>query len=274
MSAGDTQPTQPIPGEWAIAEAPAPRRRHRVWPWIVGFVIVIGLAVVAWFAAEALAKNLVTKTIRDEVVTQLSLPADQDVDVEVAGAVIPQLIAGSFGEITVASDDVVVDSFSGDVVVTATDVPIRGGELGGATATVTLDEDQVRQLMSTVDGFPADSLGFAAPDLTMQTELSLFGIAVPVGVSLTPSAVDGQLVLSPSSLQVAGATVTASGLQQQFGAVADAVLRDWPVCLAQYIPAGMTLTDVAVDGDVLVADFDIDGGIISDPALQATGTCG
>ena len=90
-----------------------------MWPWIVGFAIVIALAVVAWFVAEALARNLVTKTIRDEVITQLSLPADQEVDVKVEGAVIPQLIAGSFGEITVASDDVVVDSFSGDVVVTA-----------------------------------------------------------------------------------------------------------------------------------------------------------
>ena len=42
---------------------------------------------------------------------------------------------------------------------------------------------------------------------------------------------------------------------------------------AQYIPAGVTLTDVQVDGDVLVADADVDGAIVTDPSLQANGTC-
>ena len=51
------------------------------------------------------------------------------------------------------------------------------------------------------------------------------------------------------------------------------MLRDWTVCVAQYIPAGVTLTDVAVDGQTLVADFDVDGAIVSDPALRENGTC-
>ena len=51
------------------------------------------------------------------------------------------------------------------------------------------------------------------------------------------------------------------------------MLRDWTVCIAEYIPAGLTLTSIAVDGDQLVADFDVDGQIVGDPALQANGTC-
>lgn len=272
MSAADTQPTQPIPGEWAVVTEP-PRRRRRAWPWILAFAIVIGLAIAAWFAGEAIAKDLVTKTIRDQVVTQLSLPADQDVKVDVPGAMIPQLIAGTLGEVTIAADDVPLDTVVGDVTVTAHDVPIRGGEMGSAAATVALTEDQLRSLMSTVDGFPADSLGLAAPAVTMSTELSVFGVGIPVGVSLMPAAVDGDLVLSPASLQLAGAEITAEGLSDRFGRLADAVLRDWTVCVAQYIPAGLTMTAVAVEGDELVADFNIDGAIISDPALQQNGSC-
>jgi hypothetical protein len=214
MSAGDTQPTQPIPDEW-IATAEPPRRRRRAWPWIVAFAIVIGLAIVAWFAGEAIAKDLVTKTIREQVITQLSLPADQDIQVEVPGPMIPQLIVGTLGEVTITSEDVPMESFVGDVTVTAQDIPIRGeGEMGSAAATVVLTEEQLRTLMSTVEDFAADSLGLAAPDVTMSTEVSVFGVGIPVGVSLTPSAVDGDLVLTPASLQLAGAAITAEDLRR------------------------------------------------------------
>jgi hypothetical protein len=271
-TAGATQPTEPIPKDWVAVEAPR-RRRRRAWPWILAFAIVAALAIAAWFAGEAIARGLVTKTIRDQVVKQLALPADQHVQVDVPGAIIPQLITGTLGEVTIASDDVSLDSFTGDVVVTAHDVPIRGGEMGGAAATVTLDQEQLRSLMSTVDGFPAETLGLEAPNVTMSTKLALFGVSFPVGVALTPSAVDGDLVLSPDSLQLAGASITAADLRSRFGKLSDVVLRDWTVCVAQYIPAGATLTEVSVEGATLVAGFDIDGGIISDTSLQQNGTC-
>jgi hypothetical protein len=94
--AGDTQPTVPLPeGLVPAGDAGTVRRRRGAWPWIIAFVIVAGLAVAAWFAAEAIARQLVSSVVRDQVRTQLSLPADQPIDVDMAGAVIPQLLAGS-----------------------------------------------------------------------------------------------------------------------------------------------------------------------------------
>ncbi len=142
-----------------------------------------------------------------------------------------------------------------------------------ASATVVLDEEQLRTLLSTVQEFPTDSLGLDEPDVTIATELSLFGVALPIGVALTPSAVDGDIVLTPASLQVAGSEITAEALTAQFGGVADAVLRDWTICIAQYIPAGVELSGIAVDGAQVVADLDIDGAIVSDAALQEMGVC-
>lgn len=273
MATGHTQPTDPIPREERV-----PRRR-RAWPWIVAFAIVAVIAVGAWFAADALARQIVTGVVRDRVKSELALPADQQIDVDIPGMMIPQLIAGSLDEMTLSSQDVPVSQLTGDVTVVAHDVPIRAdGALGGAEATVGLDVEQVRALMANVESFPARSLGLAAPDVTISTELQLFGVSVPVGVTLTPSAAEGQLVLTPASLQVSGADVSADELRHQFGIVSNAVLRDWTVCVAQYIPAGVTLTGVTVSAeggeDELVAAFDVAGEMLTDPALRANGTCG
>jgi hypothetical protein len=272
MTTGDTQPTQPLP-PYTYAE-PAPKRRRRVWPWIVALILVAGLAVAAWFAGEWIARDVVTKTIREQVITQLSLPEDQPIDIVVQGAVLPQLIRGTLDDVTISSDDVELDAFAGDVTVHAQDIAIRGdADAGSATAKVVLDEEQLRTLLATVENFPTESLGLAAPDLTMSTELSLFGIALPVGVALTPSAVDGDIVLTPASLQLAGSDISAASLKEQFGGLAETVLRDWTICVAQYIPAGATLTGIEVTGDEVVAELDIDPAIVTDPALQEQGVC-
>jgi hypothetical protein len=246
-----------------------------VWPWVIAAVIVIGLAVAAWFIAEWIARGLVERTIREQIVSNLALPADQEIAVTVEGTVIPQLIAGTLDDVTVSSDDVAIGELSGDVTVHAQGISFQGDPAAeAASATVGLDEAQVQALLAGVEGFPAESLGLADPDVTMSTELQFLGLSIPVGVALTPSAAEGDIVLTPSRLQLAGADISAAELRDQFGALADTVLRDWTVCIAEYIPAGMTLTGVQVDGDEVVADFDIDGAIINDPALQANGTCG
>ncbi|MGX1701379.1 LmeA family phospholipid-binding protein [Microbacterium sp. NPDC055357] len=257
----------------ASAPTPAARPARRGRGWVVVIAIVALLAVGAWFAGEAIARTVVERTIRTQVISNLALPSDQVIDVDLPGPVLPQLIGGRLGEIGVRSDDVELGAFRGDVEVAAFDVPIRGGDVRNATALVRVDDEDLRHLMSSVAEFPVEALGIAAPDVTATVELSLFGAAVPIGVSLTPSADDGALVLTPASIQVAGADVTADELRRQFGILSNAVLRDWPVCIAQYLPAGMTLTDVAVDDDELVARFAIADAILRDRALLEKGTC-
>ncbi|MFG6474909.1 DUF2993 domain-containing protein [Microbacterium sp. P06] len=251
-----------------------PRRRRRVWPWIVTLVIVLVLLGSAAFGAEWLARGAVTGGIRTLIVSQLGLPADQAVDVEVTGIVIPQLISGTLDDVTVASDDVSFGQLSGDVRVNITDMPIRADAAAGpGSATVSLDETQLRALLSTVDGFPADAAGIAAPDVALSTELGAFGISIPVGVALRPAASEGDLTLTPESFTVGGAQVGADGLRSQFGVIADTVLRTWDICIAQYLPAALSLTSVAVEGSEVVADFDIDGAVIVDSTLRQDGTC-
>lgn len=261
-----------VPFGFAETE-PAPRSRRR-WPWVVTLLIVVALILGAAVGAEALARGAVKAGVRQLILTQLELPADQPVDVEVPGLVLPQLLSGRLNEISVASPDVAFGPVSGDVVVNLTDVPVSADAAAGpGSATVRLDEAQLQALLGTIDGFPADSVGIAAPNVTITTELSVFGASVPLGVALQPGAAGGNLTLAPAAFQLGSADVTAEALRSQFGGLADTVLREWSVCIAEHLPAALTLTSAAAEGDSVVATFDIDGAVVIDPDLRQPGAC-
>lgn len=274
MNPGDTQPTQPLP-EWAIATAPPPRRRRRVWPWLLAFFVVAGLAVVAWFVGEAVARDLVIRTVREQVITNLALPADQQIDVEVSGAVLPQLIRGSLDDLAISSDDVTIGPLTGDIDVRVQGVPIRGdADLEAGSGSVTLDTAQLQALLGSLEGFPDGAeVALDAPDVRLSTAFPVFGVEVPVTIAVVPQAVEGDLALTPSAVSVAGAELTADGVRDQFGGLADGVLQTWTVCIAGDLPAGITLTDLVVEGDRLTGSFDVDPAIVRDVSLQENGTC-
>lgn len=273
----DEHPTAPLPdpgARWVLATdagAPAPRRR---WPWVVTLLVVGVLAAAAWFVGEYVARGIVERTIREQVTRELGLPADQQIDIGIPGPIIPQLIVGSFAELTIASDDVSLGGLNADVRVDAMDVPTRGGgDWSGGYATVSFDEAQLQTLLSQVEGFPAETVSLDAPDVAADFELQVLGIAVPVGVSLAPRAEGGDLVLSPAAFRVAGTEITADALRDQFGLLASPILGDWDVCFADRVPQAVELTDVEVRREAVVARFEIDSAIIRDPAAQAMGTC-
>jgi hypothetical protein len=254
-------------------EAP-PRRRRRTWPWIVTLLIVVALIAGAAVGAEALARGAVQGGVRQLVVMQLDLPADQPVDVEVDGLVLPQLLSGRLGEITVASPDATLGPVAGDVEVTLTDVPISADAAAGpGSATVRLDEAQLQGLLGTIEGFPAESVAISEANVTVSTELSLFGASFPLGVALQPGAAGGNLTMTPTAFQLGGTDVSADALRTQFGGLADTVLREWSVCVAENLPAALTLISAATADGAIVATFDIDGAVIIDPALRQPGTC-
>jgi len=279
----DENPTEPLPdlrAQWVLSTEgqppapPAPPAKRRRWPWLVGVLVVAALAVGAWLAGEQIARGILERTIREQAITQLSLPADQQIDVDVTGPVLLPLLVGNLAEVRIASDDVPIGDFHADVVVEAQDVPIRGdGDWSGAYATVRLDEAQLQALLSTVDGFPSGTVEIDAPDVVATFDLDALITTVPVAVALAPRAEAGELVLTPSSLRIAGAEISADAILRQFGALASTVVRDWDVCVAEYLPAALTLTDVTVESGAVVADFEIDSAILRDDAARTKGTC-
>ncbi|WP_306232916.1 DUF2993 domain-containing protein [Agrococcus beijingensis] len=252
----------------------SPRTRRSRGRWAIGIAIAVAVMAVLAVGAELIARQLVPDMVRAAVVERLALPADHPVDVEVEGILIPQLIGGSLRDVHLASQDVTIGAFTGDVVADGQEIPIRAdAPAAGGTAEVRMTTEQLRSLLATIDGFPADSVELEAPNVTAATEVELLGAAIPLGITLEPSAADGQIVLTPVEGTVAGATVTADGLRAQFGSLADPILQDRRLCIADSLPAAMTLQSIEVVDEELIARFDIAGGIIDDPALQQNGTC-
>lgn len=256
-----------------MTDATAPRRR--TGRWIAILIVIVVLLAGAVVAAEFIARSIVTNTVRSLVVKNVGIPEGQDVDVSVAGIVLPQLIGGRLDDVTVRSDDVTLGPLTGDVLVEMQGVPVSGiAAAASGSASVRLDEEQLRALLAQIPDFPSGTVGLAAPDVTFSSELSLFGVGIPVGVTVTPGASDGDIALTPASFELAGNVIDADTLRAQFGAVADAVVGTQTLCIADRLPAALTLTSATVQGQTLVAAFDVAGGVLNDPALQANGTCG
>ncbi|MEV8024517.1 DUF2993 domain-containing protein [Microbacterium sp. NPDC080220] len=248
----------------------APRRRRRGWVVVIVVVAVLAALVVA---AEFAARTIVPKVVRSQLIENLGLPVDQAIDVEIPGLVLPQLAVGSIAQMSVSADDVDVEGISGDVRVDIEDAPVRGGDWSSARAVVVLDEDQVRMILSRVDGFPVDAFRLAPPEVALDTELNLFGTAIPLGVRLSAAPEDGDLVLSPTTFRLGDVDVSADALREQVGPLVGSFAQSWPVCLAQYLPRALTLTGVAVEERGVVATFDIDSAILRDETAQQPGSC-
>lgn len=270
-------PTDPLPdlrAGWVLAVPEEPKKRRRVWPWIVGVAAALIVIAVVVVIVETVVRSTIEAGIADQVRTSLDLPTDQPVDVSIAGPLTLQLLTGSLDDLRLSSDDVPLGPTTADV-----DVALQGVSttapytVGAGVATVTLDQAQVAALTDSVAQIDIVELTLEDPAIVVGTELSLFGFGIPISLSLVPSAEAGELVLRPDSLQVSGLAVTADGVRDQFGSLADPILQDWQICVAQYLPAGATLTAASVTGAELVATFDIDGRTLNETALQQNGTC-
>lgn len=268
---GETQPTLPLPAD--PDAAPATRRRTR-WPWVIAAAAVAVLLVGGAFAAEQVARNIVTDTIREQTADALGA-APGELAVSVSGVVIPQLLAGSLDEVVVSSADVALGELQGALTLTATGLPVSADAAAERiTAHLELDEDQLRALLDAADGVPAGEVTIGDDDITYATELRLFALTVPLSLSVVPAVSDGDIALDPVRITLAGAEISADGLRERFGSLADGVLSLAAVCIADRLPAGATLTDAAIVDGGLSVDADIDGRILVDESLQQPGSCG
>lgn len=247
----------------------AVRRRPR-WPWVVLVIVLVLGALVA--VGELVARAVVPNTIRSLVISHLDLPADQQLDVQVPGVILPQLISGTLDEVKLASDEVTIGGITGSARVTASEVPVSGGALGAAQGTVSVDQDEFASLLDASQ-LPVSGIELAAPNATIEADLELFGSRIPVGLTVTPAADDGDLLLTPVSLMFNGAAVDLDAVSGLAGAAGAAITEPQRICIADRLPAGVTLTSLRIEGSRAVADITADGRIAVDPALLDPGTC-
>lgn len=245
-----------------------PRAR---WPWVLLVVLVVLAALVV--AAELLARSILPGVVRGIVIERLELPADQQLEVETDGLVLPQLLGGRLDELHLSSDSVTIGGITGAADVIATGVPLRGGDLTDAQGTVRIGQDQFTALVAASE-LPIDEVTFAAPDITASGSISVLGMAIPIALTVTPSAEAGELLLTPVELRVAGLELNAAQIADRFGEAAAELAGPQRICIADQIPAGLTMTGLSISGSTAVIDIDVDGAIVTNEALQQSGVCG
>lgn len=270
--ASPEHPTLVIPGSDSGRETDAapPKRRRRRWPWVL-LILVILLALLV-VAAEFIARSMLPGIVRSIVIEQLDLPADQQLDVEAEGILLPQLIGGSLDSLHLSTDSVTLEGITGAADVTATDVPLRGGDLGGASGTIRIDQTEFTTLLAGTD-LPVESVEFDAPNATLGGSFTVFGAAVPISLTLTPGAAEGDLELTPVGLTIGGLEVDVDGVGSMLGSVGESLTQTQRICIANQLPAGLTLTGLEIEGSEAVIDIDVDGAIATDPALLEKGVC-
>lgn len=266
---GGEHETLVIPGEQDSDAAPATARRRR-WPWVLLIVLVV-LAALA-VAGELLARALLPGIVRGIVIEQLDLPSDQQLDVDASGILLPQLVGGSLDSLHLSTDSVTIEGITGAADVTATGVPLHGGDLGGATGTISIDEAQFTSLLAETD-LPVDAVAFDAPDATVSGTVQVLALSIPVSLTVTPGTADGALQLTPQSISIGGVVVGADQVKAMLGSIGTSLTQTQTICIADQLPAGVTVTGLEVHGTKAVIDVSVNGAIVTDETLQQPGVC-
>lgn len=253
----------------------APRRRRRAWPWVL--VILVVLLAAAAVAADVLVRGIAERAIAQELSSALDVPDDASVEVRIGGgSVLLQALAGGLDRVDVTVDDLALGPLTGDLTIVAEGVPLDPGaatrELRGRYS---IPEEALSALAPEVAGATVDDVHVDGSEVVASGSAVIFGATLELGLGLTPSIVDGDLAVDPTSVRIGADTFTAEQLRANplFGGLADAILQQRRVCIADRLPAALTLTSLQAGGSELVATLDASGVPLGGDAFQQRGVC-
>ncbi|MDX2026194.1 DUF2993 domain-containing protein [Microcella sp.] len=254
-------------------QAPRTKRRGLVAILVlVGIVVVLGIVAVI---AESIARQQASALIADQVRSTLQLEADHPVDVTIDGvSVLWQALSGRIDKVTVDAADVSFGELVGDLTLIAEGTPIDTAQPADSVQAVyRVAEADVAALAGFLAGSVVNDVQLDEREIRFQTAFSFFGVDFSVGLGVTPSAQDGQLAFTPSSVVLGDERLDAADLQQQFGPIVEPLLTSRLFCVAQYLPQALALTAVQVGDEQLVVVFGAENVALGGPEFSTLGTC-
>jgi len=249
-----------------------PPKRKRRW---LAPVIVVGtllvLLVVGFFIVDGFARDAAEKLVGDKVRSSLSLPETTPVDVDIHGAsVLLQALSGSLERVDIGVADLAIGDLSGDAKLVATGVPIdQSKPIENAKLQFTIGEDGVQKLLAGLSGLPASSATIDDGAVKLATEFKVLGFAIPVGATVGLSAESGELVITPKSVELNGASVTADQLPSPVRGLFDTQ----SICVATLLPQAFTLDSVKVKNDSVVLAVSGSSITLNSALFSTKGTC-
>jgi len=272
-----TDSTQPLPVAGATPATAAPaKRKRRVWPFIVAAFVVVAL-IVGYIVADAAAKSYAQDQIKQKVVAALGVDPATDVRVKIGGgSVLLQALSGKLATVDVTIPKLAFGQLVGSATMHATEVPLdQSAPLKKLVVTYRVSEKNVSVLASELSGMKLDTVTLEAPEIVANANFQVLGFGIPVGLGLTPSASNGQLVFTPTSILVSGQKFTSKQLLATpgLGGLAKQLLKQQTFCVAQYLPKALTVTSVKVVSHELVLVISGDGAALGGSAFTTKGSC-
>lgn len=254
---------------------PPIRRKRRAWPWVVlGIVLLLGGVAIA---ADVLARGWAEGLVAARVAEALDVPDGTPVDVQLGGgSLLVQALAGSIDQVDIRIDDLALGPLRGDLALTAQGVPL---DMSSPTRTIAVSYripaaglDGISEQLS---GVPIDDVALDGTEIVASGSLSVFGQPVAVGIGLTPAAVDGALGFTPTSVRLGDDTIDAAQLASDpiWGRLAETILQQRTVCIADQLPSSLVLTGAEVAHDELRIDLDASGAALGGSGFTTKGSC-
>ena len=255
------------------AGRPLRRRSRRK---LVVFLVVLVLLVTAGVAADFGARSFAENVVRDQIVQALALPLGSEPSVDLGpGSLLAQALTGRIDSVTVAVENAKLGDFISDVELVATGVPLDFSQpVTRVLLELAVAESDLAPFATMLGDAPIESLSLIGSNIVVTSSMSLYGTTMPVMVSLAPSVLDGQLVLTPVAVTVSGVDLSLEAATQwPYSLVIAPLVQPRPFCLAQYLPRAMVLTQATVNDGSLRLTFVADDVVAADGGLTTLGTC-
>ena len=142
-----TTATEPVPRA-------LPKKRRRIWPFVVVAVVLVAL-IVGFFIADAAAKAYAQDQIKQKVVAALGIDPKTDVHVVVGGgSVLFQALSGKLSTVDVTVPKLAFGDLVGSATLHATEVPLNQNDIMSVPNDVAVARGVPRSLTPTISHRP------------------------------------------------------------------------------------------------------------------------
>jgi len=257
--------------QWTSIDAPKsiPPR----WRWIglvIALAVVGGLVAFALIEGDKIVRGIATDVVRSAVTSALELPEGQEVDVELGdGLLVFQAITGSIDSVDVRVENAAFGGATGTLLLAIEGVSLDpSAPVDTVTATVELDSDNLSKYAANLSSAPLNGVTIAGEVVGVGAILA----DQQINVALVPSVAGGTVAFTPVAISAGGvATTVEAVMASPLASLAGPMLTSSPICVAQFLPASVTLSAATVVGEQLV--ITAAGNDVRLASLGGKGTC-
>jgi hypothetical protein len=234
---------------------------------VIGVGLAFGLRIIDQ-TVRGVAEEQAEKQIADQLPGQVT----GRVNVAIEGEwVIPQLIRGTLDRVVLDGPNLQADGTPFQAHIVATDVPTdQERTVGDVVATVSMDQEPASALLAKTAGTPPD-LRFGDGTLGYSGSTRVLGLTLGYTVAAEPVLRDGStVVITPAQVELQAGSLKVD-LAQTIQGIRDIT---YPVCIAQYLPAGVAVQDVTVADGRVSMTVESSSLKLTRDSLGVSGSCG